>query len=1112
MGAMKDFTTAFTALNAAQRRAVETIEGPVLVVAGPGTGKTQLLGMRAAHIVRQTDTLPTNILCLTFTESAAAAMRQRLISLMGSEGNKVAVHTFHSFGTDIINRYPEHFYNGASFAPADELTSYEILRDIFESLPHNSPLAKTMNGEFTSLKGAKAAISHLKRAGLLPEELLAILDHNKVFCDYIEPELDDVFTKRLSKKDLPALHRVVESMSDYTPKPAPFTFIKPLHELCTQELSHALDEATETGKTTPITAWRNRWLEKNHLGKFVFKDRKQTKKLQALTHIYQKYREALLEQALFDFDDMVSLVAHTLEIVPELRLNLQEQYLYIMVDEFQDTNGAQDRLLRTLTDNPVHEGRPNILAVGDDDQAIYSFQGAELSNILEFAARYKDTHIITLTDNYRSTATILTHARQVITQGESRLEHTLKDVRKELTAHNTTVKTGSELHISKTGDGELHWTATQISQRIKRGLPPREIAVLARHHRQLIALLPHLHAAGIPVNYERRNNVLESPHIIELITMAEAITALGEQRYDVADSLLPELLSYDFWGIKTEDLWRLSINAYKQRRMWLELMIEAQGQLRHIAEFIIVASHQAMHEPLETMLDIMLGTDEQQAPTSDTDADMSFTKPESMLEDFHSPYRDFYFSKTQLDKNPTNYITLLSNVRAIRRAVTAYRPSSTLSLRDFVDFVDLCERTNTPVIDAAITYEAMQGVQLMTAHKSKGLEFDTVFVLSCQDDIWGRKARHPRNALSFPRNLPIEPAGTNYDDALRLFFVAMTRAKHHLILTAHQTDITGKEVVLAEFLQDTLEPTLSDTEAPRLEELVPGWEARHLTLPQASQQALLQPVLENYQLSATHLHNFLDVTRGGPQTFLLQNLLRFPQAVTPGQAFGHAIHAVVARAHTHLSATGEKRPIEDILHDYELQLQNVRLSERDFNFLLEKGGEILHTFLAARYESFVPEQKAERGFSTQNVRIGDVHVTGAIDLLDVDKQAKTLIVTDYKTGKCHADWKAKTDYERIKLHKYKQQLMFYKLLAENSRDFMGYTVTKGVLEFIEPDDNKQCHQLELMFDMNDLTEFKQLLTAVWEHIKRLDFPDTSKYDATFNGILAFERDLKEGKI
>src|SRR5688572_12496501 len=135
-----DFAEGYKKLNPRQREAVDTIDGPVLVVAGPGTGKTQLLSMRAANIVRLTDTQPNNILCLTFTDSAAASMRKRLIALMGAEGNNIAVHTFHSFGAEIINRNREYFYNGAQFSPADQLTSFEILEDIFESLPHDSPL------------------------------------------------------------------------------------------------------------------------------------------------------------------------------------------------------------------------------------------------------------------------------------------------------------------------------------------------------------------------------------------------------------------------------------------------------------------------------------------------------------------------------------------------------------------------------------------------------------------------------------------------------------------------------------------------------------------------------------------------------------------------------------------------------------------------------------------------------------------------------------------------------------------------------------------------------------------------------------------------------------
>ena len=127
-----DFSTRYASLNAAQKEAVDTIEGPVMVIAGPGTGKTELLSMRTANILKKTDTLPENILCLTFTESGASAMRERLVSIIGKDAYKVAIHTFHSFGTDVINQYSQYFYKGAYFRPADDLSRYEIIRTIFE--------------------------------------------------------------------------------------------------------------------------------------------------------------------------------------------------------------------------------------------------------------------------------------------------------------------------------------------------------------------------------------------------------------------------------------------------------------------------------------------------------------------------------------------------------------------------------------------------------------------------------------------------------------------------------------------------------------------------------------------------------------------------------------------------------------------------------------------------------------------------------------------------------------------------------------------------------------------------------------------------------------------
>ena len=1084
-----------------------------MVVAGPGTGKTQLLSMRVASILRRTDALPGNILCLTFTESAANAMRERLVSIIGTEGYNVAIHTFHSFGTEVINHYPEYFYQGAHFRPSDELTSFEVLEEIFVKLPASNPLASTMNGEFTALGDVQRTIGLLKKAGLTPDELLQVLDHNDQFINFAEPLLAKIFdVPRLGKKEIASAGALVEQLAAFQDSPPPIALMKPLSELCVHELQIAVEEAQTQNSTKPLTAWRNRWLERNHQREYILKDRTRAKKLRAVSDIYYKYLLSMQTHELFDFDDMILRVLHALEYSTELRFNLQEQYQYVLVDEFQDTNGAQLRLLQSLLNSEVNNGRPNIMVVGDDDQAIYAFQGAEISNILDFNKLYREPTIIALTDNYRSTDTILRSAREVITQGEYRLETSLQ-ISKELSAHNKHLPTVSALQQFANPTHQYTWIADEITTLIKQGVPPSEITVIARNHRQLLELLPFLRQARLNINYERRNNVLEAEHITALLLLARTIVALAEQQFDVADSLLPQLLSCEFWTLKTTDVWKLSLAAYKERRFWLELMLERDDKLRAIAEFLIIASHEALHQPLEYMLDVLIGTHENQAPGDEAD-EAGAGHHDGPAEEFVSPFRAYYFTAERLQERPAEYLAMLSNLAVIRRKLRDYRPGQTLLLSDFVAFADLHAKTHLAIVDTAEHQDAGQSINVMTAHKAKGLEFNVVFVLSCQENIWGATARSRSSSIALPHNLPLEPAGQTADDCLRLFFVAMTRARHVLHLCMYQTDDAGKESLVASFLSEIASAAtphqLSMTTEQLATLLEPDWRQRQLTaMTTVTMADLLKPRLAAYQLSVTHLNNFIDVVGGGPQAFLLQNLLRFPQAMTRSAAFGSAIHTVLQRAHVHLSVTGERRPSEDILHDFELQLQASRLSEQDMTYLIEKGSGVLETFLAQRHSTFHPDQKVEYGL--RDIALGPARLTGTIDLLDINKDDHTIAVTDYKTGKAPANWQGATDFEKIKLHKYRQQLMFYKLLVEHSRDFGGtFTVKQATLEFVEPDGAQQVRHLSMTFDAEELERFTRLIQAIWQHIMELRLPDTSVYPPTYKGMLAFEQDLLDG--
>lgn len=1101
---MTDFTARYEALNTAQRQAVDTIDGPVMVVAGPGTGKTELLGMRVANILKKTDALPQNILCLTYTESGAFAMHERLSGLIGADAYKVAVHTFHSFGSEIINRHGEYFYNGAHFRPADELNSHEILRSIFEKLPHSDKLASKMNDEFTYLRDTQTAISDIKKSGLTSDELVTILDRNDRFMTWLQPRLASTFQDRVSKKIFDSIEMLVNDIAMYEDDALELVTYEPLSALVGGTLEFALDQTREQGSTKPITAWKKEWCEKRDDGSLTLKDEKRSGRLRTVAKIYYEYLVAMQERALFDFDDMILRSVHALEVYHDLRFNLQEQYQYILVDEFQDTNDAQMRLLWNLTNNPVAEGRPNVMVVGDDDQAIYRFQGAKLSNILDFRDLYRDVAIVTLTDNYRSAGIILKTARNTITQAEERLERTLPNLDKTLKPHF--IPEHPSLTFDMYDDELTEYAA--LAEKIAREreqYPERSIAIIARHHRQLQGMLPYLQHANIPLSYDRRDNVLETAPVKFLELLSRTVAYIALQHLEAANALLPELLSHKAWGLSNQTLWKLSLESHTSRQFWLETMLSGEGELADIAEWLIYSAHLSLHEPLEYIIDHLTGTVEDQVSQEGNDETSGPTESVTK-EGFRSPLRDYFFSHDMLARDPSTYIGYLDALSAIRRKVRDYRAENQLYLRDFIHCLDQYKALGIGIQGGGHVKADGNTVELLSAHRSKGLEFDSVYVAGLSDAIWGQGAGKRGKLIGYPHNLPIGIGGDSNDEHIRLLFVALTRAKSNLHLMTHRVATNGKQTLPVGYLSH-LTATAQDITMPKLELLEYAWHTELTTSIDHTMAELLRDRLKTYKLSATHLCNFLDVSRGGPELFLLQNLLRFPQAMSPSAAFGSAVHATLQRAHAHLAATGKKRPVEDLLGDFEMLLNNAQLSGDQHDYFAKKGTDVLSHFFAKRYDSFSKTQRVELSFATESVVVGGARLTGAIDLMDINDEAKTIHVTDYKTGKPTTGWNGKSEYEKIKLHHYRQQLMFYKLLIENSRQFNGYTVTKGIIEYVEADSTGAIHRIELDYDPSELTEFTKLISGAWSRIQALDFTTRETYPETLSGIESFESEI-----
>ena len=1120
---MGKFEEEYARLNSAQRRAVDTIEGPMLVIAGPGSGKTQLLGMRVANIIRQTDTPPNNILCLTFTDNAARNMRERLESIIGQAAYHVNIHTFHSFGVDIIQQNPDFFAGRQLIQQIDELGSYELLKDIFEDLPHTNPLSIKIGHEYVMLHDTLSFIGWLKQNALTPQEFLAIINANHIIMEELAPLLKQTFSAPTSPKNVKNYMTLLDNLKKHN-LDSLYGGFKAYSAVAAVELEQAIEATNKTGRYAPhITSWRNKWCEKNAKGEHVFKDAgRSLRKMRAVAQVYQELVTRMSALGLFDFDDMIVESVHALETSSELRANMQERYLYILVDEFQDTNKAQLRMLMALGDNPVFESRPNLMAVGDDDQAIYAFQGAEVSNMAVFASLYKQPALITLHENYRSTAAILQTSFAVAEQIKGRLDSLLPSAHKQLRANQSENGGHVEQVVLPSELSQYAWIASHIRSLLDQGTLPEDIAVLAPRHRYLERLIPYLAKQHIPVAYERRENILEAPIVAQLIAMTKLVTAIASNEQTSIDVLLAEVIAYDFWDITSETLLDISITCFTKHVHWLPtLLAHKDHTVSSIARWFIDLARHASTEPLEYILDSLLGI----VPSSnDSDIDEIAPKPKRHRTQFISPMRDYYFSEDRYEQATDNYLALLGQLSTLRQRLRAWKPHKMLYAQDLVNFANLHDEAHIKIIDTNPHTQTTNAVQVMTAYKAKGLEFGVVFIINAQDEVWGPTTRQPAKRISLPKNLPLAPLGDNDDDKLRLLFVAMSRAKHSLILTSYSFDLSnrlspglsfiGGNTTASVAIDKHLTPRFihKPATAEAVEILTTDWAYRFRQII-ADKPTLFEPILATYKLSVTHLNNFIDIVNNGPNYFFTHNLLRFPEALTPAAAYGDAIHRTLQWFHTTYRQSSKPPAMKTVQDYFSDMLARKHLRSVDFKRLNDRGKDALARYMEAKASTWQLDDLVERGFNNEGVVIGDARLSGKIDKLHLTK-VRSAHVIDFKTGKPASSWQGHDEIEKIKLHKYKQQLLFYKLLVEQSASFAGKTIVdQGSLEFIEADaDGNLVDNLVLIYTPADLQRFRELIGKVWQHIMTLTMPATDGYPKTLKGILAFEDDLLRDKI
>lgn len=1074
------FEKTYAMLNAEQKAAVDKINGPLLVIAGPGTGKTQLLSARVANILKKTDTNPENILCLTFTEAGASAMRARLNSFIGPAATRVSISTYHAFGADIIylyNNFAEKVGRSLS-APIDPVRQHKIVTELRDRLKHNDILRNAKVSDLIS------SLAEVKTARLSSENLKKIAEINLLDSARINTVVSGVLGEipKGAKFDkvLPYYENVRTALIGFAEKKPIVGKVERIGNGLLDSLNEAIESqiAAEKPSTGVMTKWRDAYFEKNEKNEFVLKNIVANKKLLSLANLLNLYDAYLVENELFDFADMIEESIRYLRENDAFRYSVQERYQYILLDEFQDTNDSQLELIRLVADYE----QPNIMAVGDDDQAIFAFQGARYSNLMDFKETF-GAEVVVLTINYRSGQPVIDLGGAVAGQIAERfadkygLSKNLSSyaVSEGLTEADTTIKRVD--FVSE--PSEYSWVAGQIAELVIAGVPQKSIAVIAPKHKFLESLVPYFggHPA-IKLAYDKRENILESEQLSPLIKLARLVVKLSKVQPTAPDLL--EILSFPFWEIPP--IVAISaVHEIKEKKISaLSYLQDAENEkLRELAEFFANLALKCLDTPLEIMLDYLLGT--------------------TVLGDFRSPYLEYYNRQGNLDT-----IRFYESLAVLREHILTYATKEKVRLSDLVNYADDYAAADMKLINTSPYEESSDAVRLLSAHGAKGLEFEYVFLISVDNKSWGT-GKGNNNTLVLPKNLEfVRHSGATEDEKLRLFFVAITRAKYNLYLTASLKDFSGKEKPALKYLQevDGVSPLLPEgardietisEEKPAMESLTANWAGRY-SLRDVDLREIAAKNVENYRLSASDLTTYIDVIYGGPEALYMRRVLKSPQASSEAAEYGNLAHKVFDKI------TKEKSSDAEAVAYYQELVAEADIDDELRTELQEKGEDNLPIYLKERGDYLRGAGHfSEVSFYKDNLAIDGVPISGFIDHIVVDEAAKTIRIVDFKTGKYHAEkWESHPT-----LLKYKMQLQFYKLLLEASLKYKDYTVEAAEIDFVTPDENGRIWQKVLSFSEKDMAEFRILSKKVYQNIKALEFPDISDYEKTLRGMKEF---------
>jgi DNA helicase II / ATP-dependent DNA helicase PcrA len=870
-------------LNEAQRRAITHGRGPLLVIAGAGTGKTRVITERIRHLLQSDETLSgENILGLTFTIKAAGEMKARVVKATGERGKGVTLATFHAFCQSLIG----------------EVDPQRVMLDKFD---HWILLRR-----------------NLRRLQL--DKFRRLAEPGQFLSDFLD------FFSRCQDE--------LVSCKDY------------------QEYADELARRLEG--------------ERNQLDDDTLAERLESVALQQeIARAYRASEQLLREKKRASFGSLITGAVELLEQDEVFRASLQEKYRYILVDEFQDTNIAQLRLLELLA-GP----EKNIMAVGDNDQAIYRFRGASFASFKLFLEKFANwregqdstPYRVTLTENYRSTPNILRVATQVIGQNT-----VSADFPKKILSPNKPA--GEKIRIVElaTPEDEAQWVASELERIHGAGRRWKDFAVLYRQHLHRDRLVEELSRRKIPFVIARLS-ILDHSLVKDVLAYLRLIAT----PYD--DIACARVLGAPAWHLKAPDLVRLSERARKEKKAIYDLLQMPQGQLA------FDASPAAMGQLVEFV------SAQRKLLRRCTAREIL----SNLTEWLEIPLR----AKAQDRK----YVTRLAEF------MKEWEPKSdSHSLSEFIEYLDYYQQAG-----GVISLEEdppSDAVQLMTVHAAKGLEFPQVFILRVNNRAFP-SAERPR-IFEFPIELMKEGAPADQfhmQEERRLFYVAVTRAEDRLTITT----LTEKKGKVPVFIEEIVQPGdhLRDAELEELPLFPAAADAPKIFSRIAEwAEEFHPPSPEPLTLSPSAVSGYLTC----PQQYLFGYLWSLREGPGAAMTFGAVIHNTIRRFVDQLRK-GVKLPFDEVQRIFETEWSSKGFEDDYQEQEYKKDGlEQLRAFHAGMMEQAPVAIEQEKTFELPLEN--NVIIKGRIDQINSLGNRRDVEIVDYKTGRPKKDSEARKDLQ-----------------------------------------------------------------------------------------------------